>query len=175
MGDGVAHVVGAEPTGDDETVVVHHALGEPPVEDLARPGVLAVDEQVVGAEFLEAGDVRITGRKGLDDERDAGADPLGLLGRLVPVKLCRGQAGRLDGLHHALGRLVAEDTDRDDLGRQSLRDVSGQLDRDLARGRGEHEPDGPGPEADREQRVRLGGDAADLDQELVVAHRGATG
>ena len=63
VGDGLGDVVRAQAAGDDEPAGVGHALGQPPVEDLARPGVVAVDQQVVGPELGEAADGPIAGRE----------------------------------------------------------------------------------------------------------------
>ena len=167
---GLGHVVGAQAARDDEAMVVGHALGQPPVEHLARTRVRPVDEKEVRAEVLEARNGGITGREGLDDGADPGPYPLRLLGGLVPVQLRRTQTGQADGLDDTLRRLVTEHAHRQHVLGQTLGDVPGQLDRDLAGRRGEHEADRRRAEADREQRVGLRRDAADLDEQ-VVAHR----
>ena len=53
VGHGLGHVARAQAARDDEPAGVGHPLGQPPVEDLARPGVVAVDQQVVGPELGE--------------------------------------------------------------------------------------------------------------------------
>ena len=95
-----------------------------------------------------------------------GPDPGRVLRRLVPVELGGTQAGALHLLHHTLRRLVPEDPDGQDLRRQALGDVAGQLHRDLPRRGGEDEPDRVGAQAHAEEGVGLGRDAADLDEEV---------
>ena len=114
--------------------------------------------------------VRSPAGKRLDHRVDAGPHPLRLLRRLVPVHLRRAQTGDPDGLDDALRCLVAEHADGEDVLGQPLRDVTGELHRDLPRRGGEHEADRRRPEADRQQRIGLRRDAADLDEQ-VVAHR----
>ena len=63
-----------------------------------------------------------------------------------------------------LGQLVAEDTDREDLGRQPAGDVEHLLRGNLARRRSEDEADGIGTHGDGEQRIVLIRDTADLDE-----------
>ena len=70
-----ATLSGRSPPETIEAVVVRHPLRQPPVEDLARPGVFAVDEQVVGAELLEAADGALAGAEGLDHRGDRGRAP----------------------------------------------------------------------------------------------------
>ena len=129
----LGHVVGAQSARDDQAVVVRHALGQAPVEDLARPRVLAVHEQEVRAELLEAHDGAIPRRERLDHGGHAGADPLRLLGGLVPVHLGGAQSRHPDGFHDPLRRLVAEDADGQHVLGQPLGDVPGQVHRDLPR------------------------------------------
>ena len=76
-------------------------------------------------------------------------------------------------------RLVAEHPDGEDLGRDALDDPPHGLGRDLARRRGEDEPDGVGPQGHGQQGVGLGGDPADLHEHGVTSRHpascGATG
>ena len=53
--DGSADVLRAESTRDDEAAGIEDALGEPPVEELARAGVGAIDEEELGAILVERG------------------------------------------------------------------------------------------------------------------------
>ena len=111
-----------------------------------EPGLSPSTMQVVRAELLEAGDGALAGAEGLDHQRHPGADPLRVLGRLVPVQLRGAQPGGVHGLDHPLRRLVAEHPDGQDVLGQALGDVAGELDGDLPRRRGEDEarpPDAP--------------------------------
>ena len=110
-----------------------------PVEDLTGAGILAVDQQEVGPEIGKAVNGAVPGGEGLDDGVQAGPDPGRFLRRLVAVELRRAQSGGLDRLDHPLGGLVAEHADGQNLRRQPLGDVTGQLDRDLADRWGEDE------------------------------------
>ena len=154
--------------------MVGHTLGQPPVEHLTRARVVPVDQEVVGAELVEAGNGAFAGPEGLDHRRHPLAHPGGLLGRLVAVQLRRVQTGHVNGLGHPLGCFVPEDPDRQDVLGESLGDVPGQLHRHLPGRRGEDETERGRAQAHCEQGVGLGGDAADLDEE-VVAHRAPTG
>ena len=129
--------------------MVGHALGQSPVEDLARPGIVAVHHEEVGSELLEAPDARLPRVERLDHHRHPRSHPLRLLGRLVPVQLRRAQTGDPYRLDHPLRRLVTEDADGEDVLGQPLRDVARELHGHLARRRGEDEPHGRRPEADR--------------------------
>ena len=72
------------------------------------------------------------------------------------------QAGGVDHLDHPTRRLVPEQAQRHDLGREAAGDVADLAHRDLAGRRGEHEADGVGAHGHRQQGVLLVGDAADL-------------
>src|ERR1700722_11112323 len=74
----------------------------------------------------------------------------------------------MDHVHQTLGCFVPEDADGDDFRWEAFGDVPRGLHGHLTRGGGEDEPHCVRPQADAQERVRLGGDAADLDEQLFV-------
>jgi hypothetical protein len=78
------------------------------------------------------------------------------------------EAGAVDGVDDAVGVLVAEHADGEDLRWEPAGDVVHLLRRHLAGRRREDEADGVGPHRDREQRVVLVGDPADLHEHAVA-------
>ena len=151
----------------DQPAGVGHPFGQPPVEELARAGVGPVDQQELGPVLLEAPDVAVPGREGLDGPPTRLADPLGVLDRLEAVQLDGVQPDLVDDLDDPLGRLVPEHADRHRLVRQALDDVGHRAGRHLAGRRGEDEADRRGTHAHGQQGVGLGGDAADLHEHAV--------
>ena len=173
--DGLRHVVGAQAARDDEAL---RGRTTPSARRQSNtwpePGFCPSTRRKSAPKSSKRAMVRSPAGKALMTVRHAGPHPLRLLGRLVPVHLRRAQTGDADGLDDALRRLVPEHADGQHVLGQALGDVPGQLHRDLARRRGEHEADRRRAEAHREQRVGLRRDAADLDEQ-VLAHRVPTG
>ena len=129
--DGLGHVRRRQPSGQDDAAADGRALGQRPVEHLARPGRRRVDHDRVGAVVIGAIEARVPRRERLDHHRHPGPDPPGLLGRLPAVQLGGPQPGVEADRHHPLGHLVAEHADGEDLGRQPAGDVAGSGQRDL--------------------------------------------
>ena len=158
---------GVRPPARMHPTVERQPLGQHPVEDLTRAAAGGrVDEDGVGRGVLgHPVEHAVTGRERLDQELHPLADPLALGRGLVAVELHRVEPGGVDHLDHPLGRLVAEDADGHDLGRQPPGDVTGLGDGDLAgRSGGEVEADRVGAHGHREERVLLVGHPADLDE-----------
>ena len=166
VGDRLGDVLGPQAARDQHATGVDDALGESPVEHLARTRARPVDQQPVRPERVEPGHGAVACGEGPDGERHALGHPSGVLGALVPVELHGAEPDLVRHLDDACGRLVTEHADGQHLVGQALHDVGHRRDRDLPRGGGEDEADGIGPEPDRQEGVRLGGDAADLDEDL---------
>jgi hypothetical protein len=150
-------------TGEQEPDAGRDDVGERPVEHHARSGFVRVDEHDVDRAVAHCGERGIVGREPLDQERHAAADPANVRQWLASVQLRTRQAERVHELDDALLTLVAEHADRDDARRETVQDLADRVGLHLARApRCEHEPEGVGSQRDREQRVFLVRDAADL-------------
>jgi len=155
VGDGRAHIVRSETTGDDEPAGVGHPLGQPPVERLAGTGARSVDQKEAGPVEVEAGDVRMASGKGLDDTAHSLSDEPGVVGSLHAVQLHGVEPDAIGDLHHSPGGLVAEDAHRHGLVRQPLHDVLHRPGGHLARRGCEHEAHRVGTHAYGQEGVRL--------------------
>ena len=171
---GLGDVVRVQTAGEDHPRSLGHLTEQPPVEDLAGAGRRRVDEDQVGGVLVGAPGV---GRPA-DDALDHPADLRGHLGdvgrRLVPVQLGGTQPGPVGHVDHPRRQLVAEHADGEDLRREPAGDVVDLLHGDLARRRGEDEPDRVGTHRHGEERIVLAGDPADLDEHppTIVRPRG---
>src|SRR5262249_45106764 len=164
--DGVRDVVGAKTAREDDVA-----------ERARRARRAPVGDEAAATAHLPGRPIEEIGRAGVGRE-DAGIDPgagskrlvpaprvaPALLGPLVAVELERRQARGVDGVHDGGGRLVHENTDPRDKGRELRDDPSRLARRNVARRLL------PEDEADRvhAQEHRLNGvallrDAADLD------------
>ena len=119
-------------------------------------------------------DPGVPGRKGLDDHRQPGAEPLGRLRRFAPVQL-HAPAGRPRGRSAAPG---SGDSSRNTptvtiSGGSRLTMSAGDLRGDLAGRRREHEAHRVGAQGHRQQGVVLAGRAAHLDEHQRRARRSA--
>ena len=121
------------------------------------PGDWASTRTVVRAVVVDAGDVAVPGREGLDGERHALAPPSGCPRRVSSPCSCAPRRPMPFTISTTrVRRLVAEHPDREDLGRQALDDAPHRLGRDLARRGGEDEADGVGAQGHGQQGVGLG-------------------
>ena len=160
-------VLRRQPSRDDQGLGILDPFSKTPVKELATARVRAVDEEQVGSDLGESSDQGARGWQRLDHERHALGHVAHLLRRLVAVELYAPETQLVGDLDDPQRRLVPEDADRERLGRQPTHDVASGTDRHLARRRSEDHPNGVDAQPDCDERVRLGGDAADLEERTV--------
>src|SRR5690606_26693779 len=123
-GDGVGHVLGGQPAGEDEADAGGQLGDEVEVVGLAAAGARAVDHHDVDAVLAHTGEGGVAGGEGLDDHGDPHGGVARRLGGLATVELGTAQARLVHDLQHALGRRVAEHADGDRLRRHASHDVA---------------------------------------------------
>ena len=148
LADGLAHVVGVEPAGQQQPHPVRCALGQRPVEHLARPGVGESTRTTSAAPGRAgAGQPGVPGRQGLDDERHPLPHEPRSSAVSPPWSWAPCRPALLTTSTTRSGRLVAEHADGQDLLRQPLDDVADHLGVDLPGAGREHEPTASAPMA----------------------------
>ncbi len=162
--DCLGDVVGVEPTGEDQSAARRARRRARPVEHLARTGrgastrIRSVPNSLVRR---ASGEPATTA---LITQRICSATSATIAGVSWPCSCAAFTPARLTVSITRAGQLVAEHTDGEDLGRQPAGDVVDLLRGDLTRRRGEDEADGVGAHGNREERIVLVGDTADLDE-----------
>ena len=158
-----------EPAGEQHAHAARRAFGEPPVEDTARTRIGRVDEDHVGRAVGRGRERGIAGRERLDHEPHALADPLHLAARLTPWS-CTACNPTRDATSTTCAGRSSRNTPTVITSRGSRFTMSRTASAlHLPAARREHEAERVGAERDREQRVVLVGDPADLDEHVSPA------